>query len=69
MSLSISSAPHAEVAGTSKPTDAVQSATSAAKRSQTGHLPNPLLPKTLFKPQDCLQRKLRQSNLLADRAG
>ena len=69
MSLSISSAPDAEVAGTSKPADAVQSATSAGKRPKPGPLPNPRLPKTLFKPQDCLQRKLRQSNSLADWAG
>jgi hypothetical protein len=49
MFLSISSTDHAEVAGTSKPTDAVQPATSAGKPSQT------TAPSKATTPQDTVQ--------------
>jgi len=60
MSLSISSAPHAEVAGTSKPTDAVLSATSAGKTSQTRASGKPTTPQDIVQISVAAQTALQE---------
>jgi hypothetical protein len=56
MPLSISSAPRRSRAQAS-PRMRYSPRYQREKRPKPGHLPNPLLPKTLFKPQDCLHKE------------